>query len=89
MNGDYYEGEWKDDQKVRINTIAYHSQDGKGKLNWIDGTAYDGEWKADIQVSNGANCSDYYQHGKGKKTWVSGTVYEVLYSNGNRVSNSE
>jgi hypothetical protein len=34
VNGDVYEGEWKDGK-----------QHGKGKMTWVIGRVYEGEWK--------------------------------------------
>ncbi len=83
-NGDFYEGQWKSDEKH-----------GKGIYKWPGGKVYDGEWKddkaeglgkmtyPDAAVYEGA-WEQGFRRGHGVATWPSGMRYEGEWREGKR-----
>ncbi len=64
-NGDFYEGEWRDDMK-----------EGYGRYAWANGSSYQGHWEVDRMNGKGQFTDDSGKTVEGR--WVDNDLVEKL-----------
>merc|ERR1712168_1386811 len=91
VNGDYYCGQWKNDQRSGAGVNFYHDQEGayydgnweldqrhgKGKMFFADKSVYDGDWRDDLQ------------NGFGTIYFPNGDMYEGHWKGGKKHGDGE